>query len=145
MSTSKLTAHPSKTRLQQGLRKVGSPLRMWPLLVGLPSPPYTRNNALIIETIGRKSGRRYRIPVGFLAENGKLIVVAEDGVRSAWVKNALARDGRLRVFFHGHWRTARLRPRTDDADPYLRRMNRVHAAFVRKESSTPAVIEITLV
>jgi hypothetical protein len=31
-----------------------------------------------------------------------------------------------------------------DADPetYLRRMNRVHAAFVRSESSIPRVVEI---
>jgi hypothetical protein len=31
-----------------------------------------------------------------------------------------------------------------DGDPeaYLRRMNRVHAAFVRNESSTPGVVEI---
>jgi hypothetical protein len=33
-----------------------------------------------------------------------------------------------------------------DADPdsYLSRMNRVHAAFVRLESTTPAVVEIVL-
>ena len=54
---------------------------MWSLLLGLPSPPYTRRNAIIIETIGRKSGQRYRIPVGFLEDNGKLIVISEDGRR----------------------------------------------------------------
>lgn len=134
---------PKKTRLQRTLRRIGNPLRMWPLLVGLPSPPYTRRNAIIIETIGRQSGKRRRLPVGFLEENGKLIVVAEDGLRSAWVKNALARDGRLRVYFHGHWRDARLQPRPDDPESYLHRMNKVHAAFVRKESSVSSVIEIT--
>jgi hypothetical protein len=79
---------------------------MGPLLVGLPSPPYTRRNAIIVETIG-------------------------------------LRDGHLRVFLHGRWRDARLQPRPGDPEPYLRRMNRVHAAFVRTESSDPAPIEIT--
>lgn len=134
---------PKKTRLQRTLRKIGNPLRMWPLRMGLPSPPYTRRNAIIIETTGRSSGKRRRIPVGFLEENGKLIVVAEDGPRSAWVRNALARDGQLRVFLYGRWREARLEPRPGDPEPYLRRMNKVHAAFVRTESSAPALIEIT--
>lgn len=142
-STSAATPSPKKTRLQRALRRIGNPLRIWPLLIGLPSPPYTRRNAVIVETIGRRSGKRFRIPVGFLNENGKLIVVAEDGLVSSWVRNALARDGQLRVFLHGRWRDARLRPRPDDPEPYLRRMNKVHAAFVRTESSDPVLIEIT--
>jgi deazaflavin-dependent oxidoreductase (nitroreductase family) len=142
-STSAATPRPKKTWLQRALRRIGNPLRMWPLLVGLPSPPYTRRNAIIVETIGRRSGKRYRIPVGFLEENGRLIVVAEDGLHSSWVRNAAARDGHLRVFLHGRWRDARLEPRAGDPEPYLRRMNKVHAAFVRTESSDPALIEIT--
>jgi hypothetical protein len=31
---------------------------------------------------------------------------------------------------------------SSDPDRYLSRMNRVHAAFVRVESTTPAVVEI---
>jgi deazaflavin-dependent oxidoreductase (nitroreductase family) len=111
--------------------------------VGLPSPPYTRKNAIIIETVGRRSGKRRRLPVGFLEEDGKLIVVVEDGLHAAWVRNALASDGQLRVFLHGRWRDARLQPRSGDPEPYLRRMNRVHAAFVHAESSVPGVVEIT--
>ena len=115
---------------------------MWSLLHGLPSPPYTRRNAIIIETIGRKSGQRYRIPVGFLEENGKLIVISEDGPHASWVKNAQANE-QLRVFLRGRWRQARLQLGTGDPESYLRRMNRVHAAFVHTESSAPSVIEIT--
>src|SRR6266545_7967447 len=92
-STAAARPRSKKTRLQRGLRRIGNPLRMWPLLLGLPSPPYTRRNAIIVETIGRRSGKRRRLPVGFLEENGKLIVVAEDGLHSAWVRNALAREG----------------------------------------------------
>jgi deazaflavin-dependent oxidoreductase (nitroreductase family) len=142
MSTS-TAPRPRRTRLQRTLRGIGKPVRMWPLLVGLPSPPYTRRNAIIIETIGRRSGKRRRLPVGFLEEDGKLIVVVEDGLHAAWVRNALARDGQLRVFLHGRWRDARLQPRPGDPEPYLRRMNRVHAAFVHAESSVPGVVEIT--
>jgi deazaflavin-dependent oxidoreductase (nitroreductase family) len=116
---------------------------MWPLRLGLPSPPYTRRNAIIVETIGRRSGKRRRVPVGFLEENGKLIVVAEDGLATAWVRNALDRDGCLRVFLHGEWRDARLKPRPGEPETYLRRMNKTHAAFVRMESSVPELIEIT--
>jgi deazaflavin-dependent oxidoreductase (nitroreductase family) len=116
---------------------------MWPLLVGLPSPPYTRSNAIIVETVGRRSGKRRRVPVGFLEEEGKLIVVAEDGTASAWVRNALDSNGHVRVFLRGRWREARLQPRAGDPEPYLARMSRVHAAFVRMESSTQALIEIT--
>jgi deazaflavin-dependent oxidoreductase (nitroreductase family) len=133
----------TKTPLQRTLRRVGNPLRLWSLRVGLPSPPYTRRNSIIIETVGRRSGKRRQIPVGVLEEDGRLIVISEDGVRAAWVRNALARDGRLRIFWQGTWRPARLRPLPGDAEPYLRRMNRVHAAFVRTEASEPTVIEIT--
>jgi deazaflavin-dependent oxidoreductase (nitroreductase family) len=142
MSTS-TASRSRRTGLQRTLRGIGKPLRMWPLLVGLPSPPYTRLNAIIIETIGRRSGKRRRLPVGFLEEDGKLIVVVEDGLNAAWVRNALARDGQLRVFLHGSWRDARLQPRPGDPEPYLRRMNRVHAAFVHAESTVPGVVEIT--
>jgi deazaflavin-dependent oxidoreductase (nitroreductase family) len=116
---------------------------MWPLRLGLPSPPYTRGNAIIVETIGRRSGKRRRVPVGFLEEDGKLIVVVEDGLAASWVRNALARNGRLRVFLHGRWRNARLEPRRGDPEVYLRRMNRTHTAFVRMESSAPELVEIT--
>ena len=142
MTKSNTTPGLNKTQLQRRLRKIGNPVRMWSLLHGLPSPPYTRRNAIIIETIGRKSGQRYRIPVGFLEENGKLIVISEDGPHASWVKNAQANE-QLRVFLRGRWRQARLQLGTGDPESYLRRMNRVHAAFVHTESSAPSVIEIT--
>jgi len=112
------------------------------LLVGIPRPPYTRENALIVETIGRRSGKRRRIPVGYLDDGGRIIVVVEDGSRAQWVRNALENDGRLRIHLRGAWRSARLRILDADPDSYLSRMNRVHAVFVRVESTTPAVVEI---
>ena len=109
------------------------------IITGVPRPPYTRKNALVIETVGRRSGKRHRIPVGYLDDHGRIIVVVEDGLRSNWVRNAFARDGRLRIHFRGRWRDARLRMLEEDPEPYLTRMNRIHASFVRLESSTPGV------
>ncbi len=112
------------------------------LLAGIPRPPYNRGNALIVETVGRRSGKRRRIPVGYLDDGRRIIVVVEDGSRSHWVRNALADDGRLRIFFRGTWRPARLQVLDADPETYLKRMSRVHAAFVRREASTPGVIEL---
>jgi hypothetical protein len=64
------------------------------------------------------------------------------GSRSHWVRNALANESHFRVYLRGQWRAARLRLIDTDPESYLRRMNKVHAAFVRVESTTPAVVEI---
>jgi len=112
------------------------------LLAGIPRPPYNRGNALIVETIGRRSGKRSRVPVGYLDDSGRIIVVVEDGSRAQWVRNSLANGGRLRIYFRGAWRSARLQVLDADSERYLKRMNRVHAAFVRNEASTPGVVEL---
>jgi deazaflavin-dependent oxidoreductase (nitroreductase family) len=86
------------------------------LLAGIPRPPYNRNNALIVETIGRKSGSRRRTPVGFLGDGGRIIVVVEDGSSARWVRNALADGGRLRVFVRGESRARRRSSRSCPAE-----------------------------
>ena len=116
---------------------------MWSLRLGLPSPPYTRRNAIIVETIGRRSGKRRRVPVGFLEEDGKLIVVAEDGLASWWVRNALDREVVCVSSSAGIGATPGWSLGQATLEVYLRRMNRTHAAFVRMESSSPELIEIT--
>jgi len=129
-------------RIPKRVVRIANAVTKLALLVGIPRPPYTRENALIVETVGRRSGKRRRIPVGYLDDGGHIIVVVEDGSRAQWVRNALENDGRLRVHLRGAWRLARLRILDADPDSYLSRMNRVHAAFVRVESTTPAVVEI---
>jgi deazaflavin-dependent oxidoreductase (nitroreductase family) len=129
-------------RLPEKVVRLANAVTTFALLIGIPRPPYTRRNALIVETVGRRSGKRRRIPVGYLDDGGRIIVVVEDGRRAHWVSNALANDGRLRIHFRGKWYPARLRILDADPETYLRRMNRVHSAFVRMESSTPAVVEI---
>jgi deazaflavin-dependent oxidoreductase (nitroreductase family) len=131
--------------LRRGLiGKAANTLTVWAIRAGIPRPPYTRANALIIETTGRRSGRRRRIPVGYIEEDGKQIVVVEDGARADWVRNAQARGGRLRVFYRGAWRDARLQLIEGDPESYLQRMNRAHAMLVRHHSSVPGIAQITL-
>jgi deazaflavin-dependent oxidoreductase (nitroreductase family) len=122
--------------------RIANAVTMAALRAGIPRPPYTRDNALIVETRGRVSGKRRRLPVGFLDDGGRIIVVVEDGARAQWVKNALENGGRLRIFLRGRWRDARLKMLDEAPEPYLEKMNRLHAFFVRHESTTPAVIEL---
>jgi deazaflavin-dependent oxidoreductase (nitroreductase family) len=111
--------------------------------LGVPRPPYSRRNAVVVETVGRRSGRPRRIPLGYVEEDGRLVIVVEHGERAHWVRNALADGGRLRVHLRGRWRAATLRVVPGDPEAYLRRMNRVHAWFVRRHSTTPGLVEIT--
>jgi len=129
-------------RLPKWVVHIANEITKLALLVGIPRPPYTRGNALVVETVGHRSGKRRRVPVGYLDDGGHIIVVVEDGLRAHWIRNALANDSRLRIHFRGAWHEARLRVLDADPDRYLSRMNRVHAAFVRLESTTPAVVEI---
>ena len=122
---------------------IANALTIWAIRTGIPRPPYSRRNAIIIETVGRRSGKRRRIPVGYVEQGTNLIVVAEDGAHADWVRNAQQRGG-LRVFFRGAWRPARLRLLEGDPEAYLQRMNKLHAALVRRHSTTPQPVEITL-
>jgi hypothetical protein len=51
-------------RLPKQVVRIANAVTKLALLVGIPRPPYTRENALIVETVGRRSGKRRRIPVG---------------------------------------------------------------------------------
>jgi deazaflavin-dependent oxidoreductase (nitroreductase family) len=102
-------------RLPKQVVRIANAITKLALLVGIPRPPYTRENALIVENVGRRSGKRRRIPVGYLDDGGSIIVVVEDGSRAQWIRNALANDARLRIHLRGAWRPARLR--ILDADP----------------------------
>jgi len=129
-------------RLPKLVVRGANAITVWALQAGVPRPPYTRDNGLVVETVGRRTGKRRRIPVGYLDDAGRIIIVVEDGLNAQWVRNAFADDGRLRVFLRGAWRDATLHLVDAEPEAYLCRMNRVHAAFVRNESTTPAVVEV---
>ena len=123
---------------------VANQMTMWALQMGIPRPPYTRGNAIIIETVGRRSGRRRRVPVGYVEDEGNLIVVVEDGERADWVRNAAANDGKLRVFLRGRWREGQLSLLKGDPEHYLASMSKLHAVLVRRHSSTPGIAQIAV-
>jgi deazaflavin-dependent oxidoreductase (nitroreductase family) len=129
-------------KLPRSVVRIANAITNFAIITGIPRPPYTRNNALVIETVGRKSGKRHRIPVGYLDDADRVLVVVEDGLSSNWVQNAIAQNGRLRIHLRGRWRPAKLRMLDEDPEFYLTRMNRVHASLVRSHSSTPRVVEL---
>jgi deazaflavin-dependent oxidoreductase (nitroreductase family) len=95
-------------KLPSAVVRVANALTNLAIIAGIPRPPYHRGNALVVETIGRRSGKRRRVPLGYLDDGGRIIVVVEDGSRADWVRNSLADGGRLRIHFRGAWRSARL-------------------------------------
>jgi deazaflavin-dependent oxidoreductase (nitroreductase family) len=65
---------------------------------GLVPPGY-----VLLETIGRKSGKPRVTPVGEALEGGALWIVTEHGHRAGYVRNILA-NPRVRVRFRSGWR-----------------------------------------
>jgi deazaflavin-dependent oxidoreductase (nitroreductase family) len=67
------------------------------LIAGRPGAP------ALIETVGRKSGRLRRTPVGNGLKGDTFWVIAEHGRHSDWVRNILA-NPRVRIKVNGRWR-----------------------------------------
>lgn len=86
----------------------------------------------LLETVGRRTGRRRRTVVGVHQENGTLWIVAEQGRRAGYVAN-LEAEPRVRVRLRGRWRAGVARV-VDSDDPHARleRFGRTaHARSVR--------------
>jgi deazaflavin-dependent oxidoreductase (nitroreductase family) len=73
---------------------------------------------VLVETTGRRSGRRRRNVVGMHVEGDVGWVVAEQGLHAGYVRN-LEADPEVRVRIRRRWRPARGRIVEDD-DPGLR-------------------------
>lgn len=88
---------------------------------------------VLVETVGRRSGRRRRTAVGMHVDGTTGRVVAEQGRWAGWVRNVEA-DPQVRVCLRRRWRPARARVVPDD-DPEARLdafQRRGHAAAVRR-------------
>ncbi|MBI2370566.1 MAG: nitroreductase family deazaflavin-dependent oxidoreductase [Deltaproteobacteria bacterium] len=111
---------------------------------GLPFPPYTRRSGLVIQTIGRRTGKPRLTPVGYRQEGNRVYVVAES--RDAdWVRN-LRTHPRVTLYLHGRpvQATAHL-DLSDDPQARLERMrNRLHAAAHRARQRDPVTVVFTL-
>ena len=86
----------------------------------------------LVETTGRRSGKRRRNVVGMHVDGSTGWVVAEQGRHAGYVNN-LEADPEVRVRLRGHWRPAHAEI-VDDDDPEARlaQFSKSHAATVRR-------------
>ena len=114
------------------------------LRLGLPLPPYEPGNAVVLETFGRRSGKRRLTPVGCLRVADRLLVVAEHGRRADWLRNALA-AGSVRLWLAGRQYTGQVKVLDADPEELLARMgNKLHTATVHAMAHEPCVVAIDL-
>ncbi|MGI5130018.1 nitroreductase/quinone reductase family protein [Pseudonocardia sp. CA-107938] len=85
----------------------------------------------LLETVGRRSGKARRTPVGGRIIDGRFWMVSDHGGASQYVRNIAARP-RVRVMVGGHWYTgtAVLMP-DDDPRARLRTLPYVNGLLVR--------------
>ena len=95
----------------QGLRPIETAfygsvnLIIEPLIrAGIGSPGLWPAGAIVLETVGRKSGRKYNVPL-LAARIGDLLVVSTLRRRSQWLKNVAA-NPKLRYWMNGKLRDA---------------------------------------
>jgi deazaflavin-dependent oxidoreductase (nitroreductase family) len=99
---------------------------------------------VLVETTGRRSGKRRRTVVGMRTEGDTGWVVAEHGRHAGYVRN-LEADPDVRVRVHRRWRPARARI-LDDDDPRARLASfgrRAHQAAVRRFGTDLLAIQFT--
>ena len=85
----------------------------------------------LVETVGRKSGRVRRTPVGNGLKGDTFWIIAEHGRHSDWVRNIVA-SPRVRVKVDGRWRQGTAHLMLDD-DPIARQreLDSLNARVVR--------------
>ncbi len=98
----------------------------------------------ILETRGRKTGRRRQTPVGNGLSGDTFWIVAEHGPKAGYVRN-IAADPRVRVFVNGRWRTGTARALPDD-DPLERQrsLSALNARVVRLMGTDLMTVRIDL-
>ncbi len=99
----------------------------------------------VLETIGRRSGRPRRTPVGNGLEGDVFWIVAEHGRRAAYVRNLEAHP-RVRVQVGGRWRcgTARIMREDDPRERQRRIGRRFNAAVVRAMGTDLLTVRVDL-
>lgn len=99
----------------------------------------------ILETTGRRSGKRRRNPVGNGLEDDSFWIVAEHGRRAGYVRNIEA-NSRVRVKVGGGWRSgvAHLMPDDDPLERQRKLGRRLNSAFVRAMGTELLTVRIDL-
>jgi deazaflavin-dependent oxidoreductase (nitroreductase family) len=72
---------------------------------GWASPRFVPGGLIVLETVGRRSGRRLRTPLAAIRIDGHIVISTFRGGRSQWVKN-LAADPQVRYWLRGRSRPA---------------------------------------
>jgi deazaflavin-dependent oxidoreductase (nitroreductase family) len=98
----------------------------------------------VVETTGRKTGRRHQVPVGGRLVDDTFWFVAGIGRRANYVRNIEA-NPRVRVKIYGRWRsgTAYLCP-DDDARKRMLRVSPINGAFLWVAGGDQLTIRIDL-
>jgi deazaflavin-dependent oxidoreductase (nitroreductase family) len=107
---------------------------------GLPLPGY-----VLLEKTGRRSGQPRQVPVGKALEGDTLWVIAEHGLRAAYVRNIQA-DPRVRVRIGLHWRAGTAHVLSDDdwRERQRRIPNRFNSAVVRAMGTEQVTVRVDL-
>jgi deazaflavin-dependent oxidoreductase (nitroreductase family) len=82
----------------------------------------------LLETVGRRSGKGRRIPVGYRLDGNVLWIVAHHGRAAAYVQNLLA-DPQVKVKVEGAWHTGTAQLVPDD-EP-IRRLESIDPGIAR--------------
>jgi deazaflavin-dependent oxidoreductase (nitroreductase family) len=120
--------------------KLLNPLVRAAARAGLPLPGYA-----LLETTGRRSGEPRQVPVGKALEGDTLWVIAEHGLRSAYVRNIQA-DPRVRVRIGRRWRSGTAHVLADDDWRARQRRipNRLNSAVVRAMGTEHVTVRVDL-
>jgi deazaflavin-dependent oxidoreductase (nitroreductase family) len=107
---------------------------------GVPLPGY-----VLLETTGRRSGQPRQVPVGKALQGDTLWVVAEHGLRAAYVRNIQA-NPRVRVRLGRRWRTGTAQVLSDDdwRERQRRIPNRFNSAVVRAMGTKQVTVRVDL-
>lgn len=95
-----------------------------------------------LETIGRKSGQRRRVPVSVRFDADGAWLISQHGTRSGWGRN-IADNPNIRIRQGNQWRSgvATLRP-DDDVVARGRQFGRLGASVVKALETTPVSVRI---
>jgi deazaflavin-dependent oxidoreductase (nitroreductase family) len=120
--------------------KLLNPLVRAAARAGFPLPGY-----VLLETTGRRSGQPRQVPVGKALEGDTLWVVAEHGLRAAYVRNIQA-NPRVRVRIGRRWRhgTAQVLEDDDWRERQRRIPNRFNSALVRAMGTEQVTVRVAL-
>ena len=127
-----------KHRIVHLLQKylLNPPIKLW-FVIGLAPPGYA-----LLETTGRKTGKRRRTPVGDARIGRQFWIVAEHGMKAGYVRNIASHPRvrlKLREGLRARWHTGTAHLLADD-DP--RERQRWLASHLPKSASNAAAVRL---